>query len=114
MNLQSGKFTAPRTGKYFFSFSGIGKLPPSSSNVAFSVHLVKNGGGVANGFSGSTSPGDMYETFSLQATLQLQAGDQIWVELSNMPAGAFLDGYSFTHFTGWLLQEDVSLSLNVI
>ena len=114
MNLQTGKFTAPRTGKYFFSLSGLGYFPPSSSNQDMRLNLVKNGSRVANALSGSTSPGGMYDTYSLQSTLQLQVGDQIWVEISSISAGAYFNGYGFTHFTGWLLQEDFSLSLYVI
>ncbi len=114
LNLQTGKFTAPRTGKYFFSLSGLGYFPPSSSNQDMNLHLVKNGSRIASAYSGSTSPGGMYDTYSLQSTLQLQVGEQIWVEISGISAGAYFHGNSYTHFTGWLLQEDVSLSLNVI
>jgi hypothetical protein len=114
MNLQTGKFTAPRTGKYFFSLSGLGYFPASSSNQGMHLHLVKNGGRIANAFADTTSPGGQYETYSLQSTLQLQVGDQIWVDISGISAGAYFNGYGYTHFTGWLLQEDVSLSLNVI
>ena len=111
MNLQTGKFTAPRTGKYFFSLSGLGYFPASSSTQGMNLHLVKNGSRIANAHSDTTSPGGEWETFSLQSTLQLQVGDQIWVEIGGISAGARLHGDSYTHFTGWLLQEDVSLSL---
>jgi hypothetical protein len=114
MNLQTGKFTAPRTGKYFFSLSGIGYFPASSSSSYLDLHLVKNGSRIANAQSDTTSPGGHYETFSLQSTLQLQVGDQIWVDISRLPTGGYFHGTRFSHFTGWLLQEDVSLSLNVI
>ena len=111
MNLQTGKFTAPRTGKYFFSLSGIGYFPPSSSNLYMNLHLVKNGSRIAKTYSDTTSPGGQYESFSLQSTLQLQVGDQIWVDISGIAVGAHFHGNTNTHFTGWLLQEDVSLSL---
>ncbi|XP_046633654.1 uncharacterized protein LOC124313031 isoform X2 [Daphnia pulicaria] len=114
MDLQSGKFTAPRTGKYFFSLSGLGYFPASSLNLRMYVRLFKNGSIFANAYCGSTSPGNMFETFSLQSTVQLQVGEQIWVEITSISAGAYLDGFGYTHFTGWLLQEDISLSLNVI
>ncbi len=111
MNLQTGKFTAPRTGKYFFSLSGLAYFSASSSGQGMILHLVKNGSRIANTNSDTTSPGGQYETFSLQSTLQLQVGDQIWVDISLKAAGAHFHGNSYTHFTGWLLQEDVSLSL---
>ena len=116
MNLQTGKFTAPRTGKYFFSLSGLGYFPASSSNQAMHLHLVKNGSRIANAYSDLASSASQYryDTFSLQSTLQLQVGDQIWVDISIISAGVYFHGNRFSHFTGWLLQEDVSLSLNVI
>ena len=114
MNLQTGKFTAPRTGKYFFSLSGLGSFPASSSYLYMYLHLVKNGNRIANTHSDTTSPGGQYEIFSLQSTLQLQVGDQIWVDISGISAGTYIRGSGFTHFTGWLLQDDISLPLNVI
>ncbi len=111
MNLSSGIFTAPRTGKYFFSFSGIKKSLSTNSNY-IKLALLLNGGWVGKALSYNN---DNYETYSLQAALNLQAGDQIWVIIDDM-TGAFLydDGQHFTHFTGWLLQEDISKSLNMI
>jgi hypothetical protein len=111
MNLQTGKFTAPRTGKYFFSLSGLGFFPGSSSYQSMDIHLVKNGSRIAKTHSDTTSPGGQYIIFSLQSTLQLQVGDQIWVDISGIAVGAHFHGNTNTHFTGWLLQEDVSLSL---
>ena len=49
-----------------------------------------------------------YDTVSLQSTLNLQAGDEIWVQISLMSIRTYLhdDGYHYTHFTGWLLEEN--------
>lgn len=113
MDLQTGKFTAPRTGKYFFSFSGLGYFTGSSNSNMY-LRFIKSGSRIGSTYSGSSSLGNQYETFSLQSTLQLQLGEQIWIEISSISAGAYLDGGGFTHFTGWLLQEDISLSVNVI
>ena len=110
MDLQTGKFTVPKTGKYFFSLSGLGYFPPPSS---MRVYLSKNGGTIAKGYCDSQS-GGQYVPFSLQSTLQLQVGDQIWVEIGTLTPGAALHGNFYTDFVGWLLQEDVSLSMNVI
>jgi hypothetical protein len=114
MNLQTGKFTAPRTGTYFFSLSGLGYFPASSSNQEMRPLLLKSGNAIARALCSSTSPGNIYDTYSLQSTVLLQMGEQIWVEISSLSAGAYFNGNNFTHFTGWLLQEDISLSLNVI
>jgi hypothetical protein len=109
MDLQTGKFTAPRTGTYFFSLSGLGFFPAtSSSRFKIDICLTKSGSRIANGHSSSTSSSLItHETFSLQSTLQLQVGEQIWAEIFYVSAGAFLDGNNYTHFTGWLLQEDI-------
>ncbi|EFX78137.1 hypothetical protein DAPPUDRAFT_246487 [Daphnia pulex] len=49
--------------------------------------------------------------FSLQSTLHLQAGEQIWIQ-SDTEEYMYLhdNGNHYTHFTGWLLQEDVAQS----
>jgi hypothetical protein len=106
MDMQTGKFTAPRTGTYFFSLSGLGYFPPSSSNQYMHLFLLKSGSTIAKAYCDSTSPADQYETFSLQSTVKLQVGEQIWVEIGGITAGNHLHGYDYTHFTGWLLQED--------
>jgi hypothetical protein len=46
-----------------------------------------------------------FEIFPLQSTLNLEAKDQVWLEITTMPSGVYLAGY--THFTGWLLEEDI-------
>jgi hypothetical protein len=45
---------------------------------------------------------------SLQSTLALQAGDQVWVQISDQSSGVYLfdDNRHFTHFTGWILEQD--------
>jgi hypothetical protein len=52
------------------------------------------------------------DTFSLQSTLYLQAGDEIWVQVDQADRMNLYDnGNHYTHFTGWLLQENVAQSL---
>lgn len=38
-----------------------------------------------------------FEIFSLQSTLNLEAGDQVWLGITTMPPGVYLAGY--TYFT---------------
>jgi hypothetical protein len=57
------------------------------------------------------------ETFSIQATLDLNKGDKIWLEVdilaSSTVAKLYDDPRHFTHFTAILLQEDIIDSLEL-
>lgn len=117
MNLQTGKFTAPRTGKYFFSFSGLVAFPAilsSTSQLFFRIQLLKNGGVIGLSFADEIGAGNKYEISSLQSTLDLQNGDQIWLQIDEMSPGAFLFGSAYTHFNGFFMEEEISQSLNVL
>ncbi len=109
MNLPSGKFTAPVTGKYFFSFNAHGILPNSATILYFQIRLYLNGNyiGTAEGDEANTSSSQLIP-LSLQSTVALQAGDQVWLQISVQSAGVYLfdDGRHFTHFTGWILEQD--------
>jgi hypothetical protein len=106
MNSASGKFTAPRTGKYFFSLSGLVDFP-SSGYQNLEICLYKNGNVIARGYSDEAiSQRDGFS--SLQSTLDLRSGDQIWLEITSKSSGAFLWGNLYTHFNGFLLEEDIS------
>ena len=115
MNLTSGKFTAPRDGIYSFSFTGRGEFPDSSSTVYLYVHMYLNGTGNEIGRGGAHEEGTcckgtwhQIETFSFQSTINLQKGDQIWLQISNIAPSAYLTGNYFTQFSGYLLEENFS------
>ncbi len=121
MNLTSGIFTAPRPGIYFFSFTGQADFPASASSslVYLGVSLYLNGDYIglgyveeANTFANQNSP------LTLQSTLNLKKGEQVWVAIYWQSTGAYLydDGYHFTHyhfthFTGFMLEEEIVASL---
>jgi C1q-related factor len=108
MNEATGIFTAPRPGKYFFSASGIARHATPSSLM---VVLIKNGVAMSKAYADESNTNYQYETFSLQSTLSLRAGDQMWLEIGSISPGASLHGDNFTHFTGFLIEEDISQSL---
>ncbi len=93
MNITSGKFTAPLTGIYFFSITGIWY------NTGLRFYLNGNSFGKNQGYGGSLS-------LTFQSTLNLKKDDQIWVQIE----GNYLydDGNHYTHFTGLMLEEELA------
>ena len=94
MNPSTGIFTAPRSGKYFFTYSGISNAAPSY----IQLHL----NGVLLGTGHSTG---IFDTFSHHATLQLSQGDQIRLFLTR--GSVYGNNELFTSFVGILIEEDV-------
>ncbi|XP_046459861.1 neurexin-4-like isoform X2 [Daphnia pulex] len=114
MNLETGKFTAPRKGKYFFSASGLGTISASSSRFYGNIHIVWNGNRIGGSVSDDSANVSQFELFSLQSTLNLQAGDQIWWEIGNMSPGFNIYPNGYNNFSGVLLEEEITDSLKTI
>jgi hypothetical protein len=108
MNIASGIFTAPRNGTYFFSLSGIAGIPSTKGHL--DVGIALNGAVVGRGEANDYTGNGEWETYSLQLTLKLQAGDLISVQITSIATGVVLQdtSYHFTHFNGWLMQEELS------
>ena len=111
MNLSSGVFTTPRSGRYFFLLTGVVKFSSNSAGyirVAFRLNACPIGRGHTEGNVGTKG----YQTFSLQSTFNMKARYEVWLEIDYIGfAELHEDAYKrtslhYAHFTGWLMQED--------
>jgi hypothetical protein len=112
MNLTSGVFTAPRTGVYFFSFTGTAQFTASPS-VWLGIGLYLNGGQMGlSWIEEANITARKLGILGLQSTLNLKKGDQVWLKISDMASAVSLfdDDHHHTHFTGFMLEEETFAS----
>ena len=97
MNLTSGIFTAPKSGTYFFVFSGV-----KSDGSQLFVSLMLNGYLVA-----STTSANALSSVNVLSTLKLEEYDEVSLTLTGYALFENRD-LRYTQFIGILLQEELS------
>ena len=102
MNITSGIFTAPKSGIYFFSFSGVKDVPANA--LFIDLYRISDYVTYITSAIGANVAGLITATLSL--TLSLKSGDQISLRLYS---GQLYDDNvaHYTNFIGMLLQEDL-------
>jgi hypothetical protein len=78
------------------------------------VGLYLNGGRLGLGHVEEPSTVDVQlSPLTLQSTLNLKLGDQVWVDITVISPGVTLfdNGNHYTHFTGFMLEEEIGASL---
>ncbi|XP_032799195.2 uncharacterized protein LOC116936098 [Daphnia magna] len=101
MDAQKGIFKAPKSGIYVFDFAAVDL--PGGTDLVVNIHkndeLVASGGPV-----GSANHG----TVAIPSMLQLTVDDTIKITISTLNGMLYSDPLRpMTHFTGFLLEEDI-------
>ncbi|XP_035694530.1 complement C1q-like protein 3 [Branchiostoma floridae] len=103
-NQETGKFVATVGGVYFFTFTGMTLYLTLLPNANYHVHLMKNGAKMVGLFE--NNGGSLHQrSSSNSAILQMQPGDEVWVELRS-GYSLHSDGSRYLTFSGFLIHAD--------
>ena len=103
MDLSTGIFTVPVNGVYHFQFTGV-----RDGHEDRAIYLEVNGDRVASSYSRiQLAVGHTFVTGAFHASFRLKKGDKvnIFKDQVNLLDNMFF----YTHFTGWLVEEDLDL-----
>jgi hypothetical protein len=114
----TGIFTAPQAGKYYFIASGVSRVTSdrgsNTSNGRTWLYILKNGGSydqrISSSFCDELEKGQHCVLVG-HATVNLKAGDKIYTAINGENAKLWDDENRYTSFAGWLIEEDLSLTL---
>ncbi|XP_066292728.1 uncharacterized protein [Branchiostoma lanceolatum] len=97
---ETGKFVPTVGGVYFFTFTG---KTPNLANTSYYIRLMKNGAKMVSlhEHNGGQS---QFQSSSNSAVLQLQPGDEVWVELDGHGRSLFSNGNIYLTFSGFLIH----------
>ncbi|KAI8485937.1 positive regulation of adiponectin secretion [Branchiostoma belcheri] len=98
---ETGKFVATVGGIYFFTFTG---MTPYAPHTNYFILLMKNGSKMV-GLHENNGPQSQHQSASNSAILQLQPGDEVWVELQTTDRSLYSDSNRFLTFSGFLINS---------
>lgn len=78
------------------------------------IFLYLNGGLIGTGYvSEANTIDNQWSPLTLQSTLKLGKGDQVWLAIFGMSANTYLmdGGGHYNHFNGFIMQEEIVASL---
>jgi hypothetical protein len=85
------------------------------NDFSLQVSLILNGEEIGFGSvqDSNVVTSNQWSPVTLQSTLNLKKGDTVWVQISYLSSGAYLhdDNFHHTHFTGFMLEEEIVESL---
>jgi hypothetical protein len=113
MNIDTGIFTAPVTGTYFFAVSGMVYFPSSpTSRQEIGLALYSNANEIGLALANEVGTIEQFGTYDMESTLNLKSGDQVWLAIKYKSTDTYVfDNFQHqNHFTGWLLQQDFNNS----